>query len=105
MMMKITVLISAVVHGRPLHELPQKLSPTTASSDVDVLLRDTKFIMTHDAATGLLDSSFKVHPDIRDTLLSLEDMVLSNYIRTQDEDLVGQLDCGARALDLRVWTT
>jgi len=59
---------------------------------VSPLLRETKFLMTHDAATGQMSGGW----------LDPIDLVLQDYLKTQDYDMVGQLDCGARALDLRV---
>lgn len=50
------------------------------------LLRHTPFLFTHDAATGYIGKHSVDRP----------------FAETQGLDLVGQLTCGARALDIRV---
>jgi len=54
-------------------------------------LRNVAMLMTHDAATGLVPLT-----DVRN---------VGGFFRTQNIDLLAQVQCGARALDLRlIWT-
>jgi hypothetical protein len=49
------------------------------------LLREKQFVLAHDSATGYVG-----------------DDIERNQIKAQEKDFVGQLNCGARALDLRL---
>mmetsp|Transcript_102503 Transcript_102503/g.330742 ORF Transcript_102503/g.330742 Transcript_102503/m.330742 type:complete len:326 (-) Transcript_102503:63-1040(-) len=57
-----------------------------ASADQATLLRHTSLLMAHDAATGFVGEL-----DIR-----------RPFVQTQTVDLVQQLSCGARAMDIRI---
>lgn len=79
-----------------------------------------KFLMAHDAATGYIvpgitkwnfdtvkwedliqwDALKKIGFD--DLAAVKWDAIAQAYLKTQDLDIVGQLDCGVRALDLRI---
>jgi hypothetical protein len=50
-----------------------------------VLLREKRFLLAHDSATGYVGND-----------------VERNQIKAQETNFVGQLNCGARALDLRL---
>lgn len=63
---------------------PLQVSPGVASGES--LLRSSPFLMTHDSATGYIGDHDPTKP----------------FAKTQYLDLVGQLDCGVRAFDLRV---
>lgn len=59
--------------------------------DTTRLLRDFPFIMSHDAATSMLDSKLNL---------------IESYTQTQATgSLAGQLDCGSRAFDYRPYLT
>lgn len=58
------------------------------------LLRDKHFLLSHDAATGYVGLGV-FSPD---SLIP----ATANFIKTQDRGFAEQLNCGARALDLRL---
>lgn len=59
---------------------------TADSSSGGIKMYKTRFLLAHDSATGFMGSW-----DVRDA-----------WMKTQSTVFIGQLDCGARALDLRV---
>jgi hypothetical protein len=56
----------------------------------DMLLREYPMVLSHDAGTGYLPT---------------EDNIVYNYGKNQNGGLIEQLDCGARALDIRPFRT
>lgn len=63
------------------------VSPRHSHSSSPVMFNEAPSLMAHDAATGYLDTS-SWDPVLR-------------YAKTQSTGFTGQLECGARAFDLR----